>query len=209
MRRLKFLMVSVVLIAVLGSTLSAQSLRIIPFGGLSKDMRSVTSNRWNMGITLGAQIFSPVSQSFWIGGRIAFHSWSIDGLGWFNDLFSDYYTYLSARPGSQSVFEIIPAFRYLFTNNQRGVNFGGQAGVGLIYVGGSDATIKASFRTANSYGEEERTYSSSGMIGFGIQLGLPITLGKTVEVMPIYTLYLGGGDLYHHIALNVGIPLGK
>jgi len=208
MHRLKIMIVGVVLMAVLGSALSAESLRIIPFGGLSKDMRSVTSNRWNMGFTLGAQIFSPVSQSFWIGGRIAFHSWSIDGQGWFNDLFPDYFTFLSAS-GSQSVFEIIPSLRYLFTTSEGGLNIAGQVGAGLIYVGGSEATIQGSFHTTYSSGQETRTYSSSGMIGFGIQLGLPLTLGKIVEVMPIYTLYLAGGDFYHHIALNVGIHLGK
>ncbi len=55
MKRFKFVIVGVVLVAVLSPTLFAQSFRIIPFAGFSKDMRSATSNRWSMGFTLGAQ----------------------------------------------------------------------------------------------------------------------------------------------------------
>lgn len=207
MKGLKLVIVGIVLVAVLSPTLFAQSFRIIPFAGFSKDMRSGT-NMWSMGFTLGAQGFAAVSPNFWIGGRIALHSWGVDGEGWFEELYSSPYVFGSAA-GHQTVIEIIPSFRYLFTNSEGGVNIAGQAGVGLISVAGSEVTINVSWHTTYSSGTETTTLSSDGMIGFGFQLGVPVTVGKSVEIMPLYTLYLAGGDLYHHIALNVGIRLGK
>jgi len=207
MKHLKSIIIGIVLVAMLSPTLFAQSFRIIPFAGLSKDMRSGT-NMWNMGFTLGAQGFAAVSPDFWIGGRIALHSWGSDGQGWFEDLYGSPYVFSSAS-GSQTVFEIMPSIRYLFTHSEGGVNVAGQAGLGLIFVGGSDVTVNVSWHTTYSSGTGAMTLSSEGMMGFGLQLGVPVTVAKIVEIMPIYTLYLAGGDLYHHIALNVGVRLGK
>jgi len=208
MKRVRFFIVGILFLAILGSTLPAQSTLVIPYGGFSKDMRSVTSNRWNMGFNLGLNIFSQVANYLYLGGRVAYHHWSIDGQGWLTDDFSSYFTFKSAS-GSQSVFEIVPSLRYLFTHSEAGLKVFVQAGLGLFVVSRSEVEIVGTYNLQYSSGEEGHTYGSATMIGFGIQLGLPIRLGKTIEIMPVYSPYFAGGDLYHHIALNLGFHIGK
>ena len=190
------------------SAVSAQSIVIVPAGGVSKDMRSVTSNRWNLGFNLAAHAFYPLSESFWVGARLAFHNWSIDGSGWAQDVLPSYY-HLQSASGSQTVVEIAPCARYAFLRSGGGLKISAQVGGGLFYVGTSEVTLRSTWNMYYSSGTETRTYSSSSMIGFGVQIGVPIDIGKRVEILPLYSLYTAGGDLYHHIALNVGIVLGK
>jgi len=192
----------------LASAVSAQSIVIVPAGGVSKDMRSVTSNRWNLGFNLAAHAFYPLSESFWVGARLAFHNWSVDSAGWAQDVLPSYYNLQSAS-GSQTVVEVAPSARYAFLRKGEGFKLSAQAGLGLFYVSTSEVVLRSTWNTYYSSGTETRTYSSSSMIGFGIQIGVPIDIGKRIEILPLYSLYTAGGDLYHHIALNVGIVLGK
>jgi hypothetical protein len=208
MKCVRYFIVGILFLAILYSTLPAQSMLIIPYGGLSKDMRSVTSNRWNMGFNFGLNIFSRVVNYLYLGGRVAYHHWSIDGQGWLQDTFPDYFVFKSAS-GSQSVFEFVPSLRYLFTHSESGLKVFVQAGLGFFVVSMSEVKVEGTYHLQYSYGEERHTYGNDTMIGFGIQLGLPIRLGKAVEIMPVYSPYLAGGDIYHHIAFNLGFDLGK
>ena len=208
MNRKKLFIGGVLFFGIYCSTLQAQSLLIVPYAGISKDMRSVTSNRWKMGFDLGLNIFSRVSNSLWLGGRVGYHHWSIDGEGWLKDLFASYFVFESAS-GSQSVFEIVPSLRYSFTRSESGLSVSGQAGLGLFIVSASEVEVVGTYHLQYSSGEEGHVYGSNTMLGFGLQLGLPIVLGKAVEIMPVYSLYLAGGDFYHHIAFNLGYHFGK
>jgi hypothetical protein len=192
----------------LASAVSAQSVVIVPAGGVSKDMRSVTSNRWNLGFNLAAHAFYPLSESFWVGARLAFHNWSVDGSGWAQDVLPSYHNLQSAS-GSQAVVEIAPCVRYAFLRSGGGLKISAQVGGGLFYVLKSEVVLRSTWNIGYSSGTQTLTRSSPSMTGFGIQIGVPIDIGKRIEILPLYSLYLAGGDLYHHIALNVGIVLGK
>jgi len=189
----------------------AQSVSFIPNAGISKDMRSKTSNRWNLGFDVGLNGFLSVAGPISIGGRVAYHSWGADGQGWADDYVKDIgggYTYnLESSSGSQSLIEIVPSARYALLPAISPVQLDLQVGVGLFLVGSSDVSISGSYRSAFSTGHANVTFSNSSMTGVGGQVGLPLTFAGRIQILPLYTLYSAGGDLYHHITLNAGVVL--
>ena len=189
----------------------AQGVSIIPTVGFSKDMRSVTSNRWNAGLNFGAGIFFKRSDALSIGGRIAYHNWSADGAGWAKDEaenqgVSSYN--LESSTGKQSVIEIVPSVQYALTRGESKVKVAAQVGVGMFLVHQGEVSISGTFSAPGSSGHGNFTYGKTSLTCMGVQVGLPVTISGVVQVMPLYSLYFSG-DAYHHIALNVGVVLGK
>ncbi|HWP82187.1 MAG TPA: hypothetical protein VNN76_05995 [Bacteroidota bacterium] len=180
-------------------------------GGISKDMRSKTSNRWNMGFVLaGAALFN-TSEALALGGRIAYHSRGIDGEGWVEDMYagsSGTYRFKEAS-GSQSVIEIMPLARLALSRSESPLHVSFQGGVGLFMVSESDVQITSSFTTTNSTGEQTVSFSDASLTGFGLQLALPLVFSRTVVVYPLYSLYSADGDLYHFYTLQIGFTISR
>lgn len=189
----------------------AQKATFVPNAGLSKDMRSVTSNRWNMGFNLGVNAFWQVSDIISVGGRAAYHSWSADGDGWAEDYAKDFgfgYTYnVTSSSGSQSVIEIIPSVKIATSSGDSPTKLDIQLGAGLFLVSPGDVKVSGSFRSAFSSGTMDVTFMGESLTGFGFQAGLPLTISGRFQILPLYSLYWAGGDAYHHITINAGIVL--
>ena len=197
------------LLIALALTAGAQTFSVIPSAGISKDMRSKV-NEWKMGFNIAVGGFFKTSETFSIGGRIAYHSWSIDGEEWAKDLYTGYSSMtLDKATGSQSVIEIMPSIKFLLTQSEGPIQLSLQAGVGLLFISPSDVMVAINYRTYNSTGHIETKVITSTVTGFGGQVGLPIAFSRRIEILPLYTLYSAGGDLYHHYALNLGVVLGK
>lgn len=188
-------------------SLSARQVKLLLNGGISKDMRSQTSNRWNSGFNVGAQVFISPTGKLSFGGRAAYHSRGIDGEGWVTDLFPSNYRYKNAS-GTQTVIELAPSLRYELTPSLSPVSVSLQAGGGLFLVSESEISITATFSSPTVSGEETRVYSASSLTGIGVQLGLPVSFLGRFEVLPLYCAYNGGGDWYNFYALNIGFSLG-
>ena len=190
---------------------SAQNASIIPNLGISKDMRSVTSNRWNMGFNLGLNAFWPVSGVISLGGRAAYHHWGADADGWAADYAKNFgtgYSYtVQSSSGSQSVIELIPSLKIATSSGDSPTTLDVQFGVGMFLVSVSDVKIGGSFRTGFSSGTADVTFASESLTGFGFQAGLPLTIARRFQILPLYSLYWAGGDAYHHITFNAGIVL--
>jgi len=207
---MKRTLVCILIVLAFAQTSGAQTFSIIPNAGISKDMRS-DINEWKMGFNFAVAGFFKTSEKFSVGGRIAYHSWGIDGEEWAKDVYSGGYgswTFDKAT-GTQSVIEIMPSIKYLLTPTEGSIQLSLQAGAGLLFISPSDIMVAINYRTANSYGHIETTVQTSTLTGFGGQVGLPIAFSGTVEFLPLYTLYMANGDAYHHFALNIGILLGK
>jgi hypothetical protein len=203
-RGLVLLVVSMVLI----ESASARQLSLVATGGLSKDMRSQTSNRWNMGFNVGAQGFLSVPGLLTFGGRVGYHSRSIDGDGWVKDVFtSQSNVKLKSAAGSQTIIELAPSMRFNFTPGISPVKVGLQVGAGLFMVSEADIKFTASYSSPGVTGEITQQYSSSSLTGFGLELGLPVTIAGRVELFPQYSVYNGSGDWYNYFILNVGIVI--
>jgi len=188
---------------------TSQNVSIVPNGGISKDMRSETSNRWNMGFNVGAFIYFQASDLISVGGRVAYHSWGADGEGWVKDYNPSVNYTIQSTSGSQSVIEIVPFVRIATSRSDNPVKLYVQVGGGLFLVSPGDVTVKGSFSTPSSYGTGEITFKNESMTGFGIQAGLPISISRLLQILPIYSLYWADGDAYHHYAINIGVTLGN
>ena len=57
-------------------------------------------------------------------------------------------------------------------------------------------------------GHATLTYGSTSLTGYGIQLGLPVTIAGVVQLLPLYSLYFAG-DAYHHFSVTAGVVLGR
>lgn len=210
LRKFSAVILSVATFLMISTTAFSQGISIIPHGGLSKDMRSETANYWKMGFNLGAYLFISVPGPLSFGGKVAYHSWSADGEGWMKDFFPTSPTYrLDKSSGSQSVIEIMPALRYTLSPPLVPVKFSLQAAGGLLLISASDVVIGGSYSTSNSSGYREQSISSETLSGFGLQVGPVISIASLIEILPMYTVYLAGGDLYHHYAIDIGIALGR
>ena len=188
---------------------SARQLSLVISGGLSKDMRSKTSNRWNMGFNVGANAFISVPGLLTFGGRIGYHSRSIDGEGWVKDFLATSYsnTKFKSATGTQTVIDIAPSMRFNFAPAVSPVKIGLQVGPGLFLVSESDVKFTASYSAPNVTGEVTQQFSSSSITGVGLELGLPVSFLGRVELFPQYSVYNGGGDWYNYFILNVGIAI--
>jgi hypothetical protein len=209
-RRPIFLVATLILVAAFAGEVAAQGFTIVPNAGLSKDMRSQTSNRWNMGFNVGLNAFVDLP-GISVGGRVAYHSWGADGEGWAEDYAADYgsgYSYtVSSSSGSQSVIEIVPSMRFSLLPPLSPAKLHLQLGGGLFIVSPGDVKIDGSFRSAFSSGTASVTFTGESITGYGIQAGLPLTLVGKIQILPLYSLYWAGGDAYHHITINAGIVL--
>lgn len=191
----------------------AQQSILIFQGGMSKDMRSQTSNRWNSGPDFAISYFVQKSDRLSIGGQVSYHRWKADGKGWLEDfrgyVLDSYSTYsLKNSSGTQTVFEITPSARYKLSESNAPVSFSLQVGANLVLANESDVIVGYDYTLPNTIGFEEFTITSTSLTGFGIQLGVPITISNRFEVLPLYSPYFAGGDIYHHYAINLGIALG-
>jgi hypothetical protein len=210
-RRLIIFVVSASLLFLCPRVASSQGVSIVPNAGISKDMRSVSSNRWNLGFDLGLNIFVKTSEMLSIGGRIAYHSWGADGDGWAKDYVGTSlgsYT-IDQTTGSQSVLEFVPSLKVALSGAGSRVKVDIQAGPALVIVGSSEVKVSGRFSSSFSSGQGSITIHNGSMTGFGLQAGLPISISDAVQVLPLYTLYWADGDAYHHITFNIGIILGK
>jgi hypothetical protein len=191
------------------SIVVAQQLAIELAGGISKDMRSQTSNRWNTGFALSGSLFAGVVDWLSVGGRIGYHSRGIDGEGWAEDMYSGFsgsYTVRDAK-GTQTLIEVLPALRFHLSRDQAPTMVYFQAGAGFFLVSESDIEITTSYQSTNVTGQETVSYSDNTLTGIGVQLALPFVISRTISLYPLYSLYLGGGDLYHFYALQLGFSI--
>ncbi len=206
------LVASFALLPVVAPLARAQRTTIVPTIGISKDMRSQTSNRWNAGLNVGAGIFFQHSDVVSFGGRLAYHRWGADGDGWAKDEAGNQgggYTYqLASSSGSQSVIEIVPSARFALTRKPGSVKVAAQVGAGVFIVNQGEVSISGAYQGGGTSGQATFTYGKTSRSGGGLQAALPITFGGVVEVMPIYSLYFAG-DTYHHIGLSVGGVIGR
>jgi hypothetical protein len=196
----------ILLTAVLSQPARSQGVSFIPHIGVSKDMRSETSNRWKLGLNVGGYLFISMPTGISIGGRVAYHSWQGDPDGWKEDYYGSGNSRMDKFEGSQSVIELIPTIRLSLTPPLSPVRFSIQGGGGLVLVNASEVTMGVSYSYPGVSGYEETTFSSESLTGFGGQLSMSVGIGP-VEILPIYTLYLAGGDPYHHIAVGVGVAI--
>lgn len=203
----RYLFISLLTISFLTEAVRAQGFFLTVNGGLSKDMRSKTENMWKMGYNIGAHGFVSLP-GIAIGGRIAYHSWNVDGDGWFKELGPGGIYTLKSISGSQSMIEIVPSLRFAILNPPAGMRVDAQVGFGLFMISTGDVVLTSSFRTTNSSGEQTQTFRSESMTGFGPQVALPITILGKVEIMPLYAAYSASGDWYNYYALNAGIRFG-
>ncbi|MDP2886308.1 MAG: hypothetical protein Q8P51_14935 [Ignavibacteria bacterium] len=210
-RKCTLMVLSMLLLVLSTEGAFAQKASFAPNAGISKDMRSVTSNRWNMGFNLGVTAFWQVSGVISLGGRVAYHSWGADADGWAEDYAKDNgpsYTYaVESSSGSQSVIEIVPSMKIATSSSDSPTKLDIQLGVGIFLVSPSDVTVSGSYRSAFSSGHITVTFGGESLTGFGFQAGLPLTISGRFQVLPLYSLYWAGGDAYHHITINAGIVL--
>lgn len=210
LRKFSAVILSVATFLMISTTAFSQGISIIPHGGLSKDMRSQTANYWETGFNIGAYLFISVPGPLSFGGKVTYHSWSVDGDGWMKDFFPTSPTYrLDKSSGSQSVIEIMPALRYTLSPPLVPVKFSLQGAAGLLIVTASDVVVRGSYSTSNSSGSREQTIGGQTLTGFGLQVGPVISIASLIEILPMYTVYSAGGDLYNHYAIDIGITLGK
>jgi hypothetical protein len=211
-RYLRIMALTFTLLVVVSVSAFPQKLSIIPNVGFSKDVRTLTSNRWNVGFNLGADVFWNVTPIIGVGLRAAYHNWSADAEGWGEDSFNAGY-YTSFRmgdvSGSQSVFEIMPAARFAFTASDAPVKVFAQVGVGVVIASESDVTMNAFYTTPYSTVSDRRTQAGSTLVGSGVHVGLPVMISNLIEIQPKGTFYLANADPYFHFGLNVGVRLGK
>jgi hypothetical protein len=150
-------------------------------------------------------VFAKLSDNFSLGGRLAYHHWTMDADGWFHDFFSGGGYTLESSSGSQDVFEIVPALRFATGNRENPVQLFIHAGIGIYVLSPSEIKIRGSFHTPTSSGWTEKTIMSSTTVGFGGQVGFPIVFSDVIELTPLYSPYMMGGDLYHFFSVNIGI----
>ncbi len=188
-------------------SVSARQLSLIATGGVSKDMRSQTSNRWNMGFNVGLQGFISVPGLLTFGGRAGFHSRSIDGDGWVTDVVTRANSKLKSASGTQTLIDLAPSMRFNFMPAISPVKIGIQVGAGLFMVSESEISLTTTFSSPGVTGEETKVFSSSSLTGFGLELGLPVTFLGRIELFPQYSVYTADGDTYNYFILNVGIAI--
>ncbi len=198
----------IVLACLLSQSAVSQGIALSIVGGISKDSRTQTENLWNTGLNVAAHGFISLP-GLTLGGRIAYHSWSVDGEGWLKELDPNTtYTYtLKNATGSQTVIELVPSARFAVINPPVGLRVDAQVGAGLFLVSQSVVEVTGSFQAPNVTGEATVRISEQSLTGFGVQAGIPVSFGP-IEVIAIYSAYNAGGDWYNHYALNAGIRFG-
>ncbi len=205
-------MLAIVFFAFHNETIVAQSATLMIQAGLSKDMRSVTENLWNAGPNFAVSYFIKKSERLSIGGQISYHRWKVDEKGSLKEFegstLDTYSTYsIKGSSGTQTVFEITPSARYALSEANAPVRFSVQAGVNIVFAKESDIKIGYDYTAPNTIGFREIVVRGQSLTGFGIQVGLPITISNRVEGLPLYSPYMVSGDIYHHFAANLGITL--
>jgi len=197
---------SALLLFILAGTALSQNLHIIPGAGISKNLKTLTADRWSMGYNIGIDVFRQLDRSISVGGRVGYHGWPINAKGWASDLLPSNYSVRSAS-GSQSVFELAPAVRLETSTGTELVKFSLHLGLVLLVVARSDVDIRTTFGSSASIAYGELRVGGTTSAGFGGQVGVPIIVGGVIALFPLYSVYVLEGDPHHHFAVNIGFVI--
>ncbi len=194
---------------ILGMPAFSQGFSISGSAGISKDVRFFGSNEWNTGFCIGTDVFKGVNEKLFFGGHLMVHHWKVD-VNSLADMVNEDNVTITGSSGQATVVEIFPSARFLAIR-QEGFLAGIQVGAGLVYFAGKKGSISYSFQSAYSHGSGTLTLTPSNpypWTGIGLNLGIPVIIGKYLQIMPAYCLYLANGAIpYNHISLSAGINL--
>jgi len=163
-------------------------------GGISKVLGEA-SDSYNMGFSVGLNMFHPVSNNISLGGRFAYNRWTPD----VSDLEG-----VTDVSGSESITEIVPTIRF---TNAKPLFF--QLGFGY-FLWDMDVTIKQKYTrgittyiiTNNWEGSNEE---------FGLSLGPGLTLGEEesshFDIFPLYHIIFTEDEATKYFSLNLGVVL--
>ena len=179
--------------------------------GISKAVDDVY---WNLGFSVGGNVFYSVSPNFSLGGRIAYNRWA-PNQDWFVGLHDrDIMYHLNYPPSNQiywnvsgsgrTIIEIVPSIRILApTAENQSVNFFGQLGLGFFLIN-QDVTVYGSYM-----GSSCEVYDKDSENKPGLSIGGGLTIGKKgstcFEILPLYHIIFTKDETTKYFSVSAGV----
>ena len=184
----------------------AQEMSFSANGGISNPVGD-GSEYWNLGVSIGGNLFRSVSPNFSFGGRVAYNRWTPDedkllesvagidpGISW--DI-----------SGSATIIELVPSIRLLapMGENQSASIFG-QLGLGYFLLN-MNAEVKGSYLGTTHEVSMDESESEVGLsVGGGLAIG---EKGRTqFEILPLYHIIFTEDETTKYFSVSLGVIFG-
>ena len=189
------------------SNLMAQKISISPTGGISKPI-GTELEYWNMGFSIGAEIFVYSINKYQLGLHISYNKWSVNDEQLLKELFKAAEPYYSEHAGNYNVtnssgnftlVEIIPTIRIPLSEGKEFLlSYGGGLFI-LNHEASVSGSISGSFGNFTGNFQLEKTSETRA----GLQIGLIMLPSKIIEINAYYN-YLS--NEFNYFTINLGIP---
>ena len=192
---------------------NAQNLSFIPNAGISQAFGD-DGDLWNMGFSVGANLFYSTQNIISFGGRIAYNQMSPIGkeilkLGG-GESSLDYN--IESTSGSFSIIEIVPSIQIATstTDDDQDIRLSFQIGGGLFILDKSDISAKGIYHNPLG-GSLTRTvtlkdYSETNP---GVQLGVELSYKRKFMIQPLYSIVFTEENLTTYASVCIGYIFSK
>jgi hypothetical protein len=190
---------------------NAQNVSLTPSASINKSFGD--EDYWNLGFSVGANLFYSTAKTFSFGGRIAYNRMSPDGNEVLNFGDGDTYDYdVESTSGSFSMIEIVPSIQIATStsDSDQDIRLSFQIGGGLFMSKQSDIYAKGTY-TQPSGGSLTRTveFSDESQTKPGVQLGVDFSYKRKLMIQPLFSLVFNEENSTKYLSICIGYIFGK
>ena len=194
---------------------NAQNVSFTPSASISKSFGD--EDYWNLGFSVGANLFYSTHKTFSFGGRIAYNRMSPNGgevLNWGDGPSYDYD--VESTSGSFSIIEIVPSIQIATStsDDDQDIRLSFQIGGGLFMLMRSDVTAKGTY-TYPAGGMTSGSFITTAGLSDdsetkpGVQLGVEFSYKRKLMIQPLFSLVFTDENSTTYASVCIGYIFGK
>ena len=194
---------------------NAQNFFFTPNASINKSFGD--KDYWNLGFSVGANLFYSTPKIFSVGGRIAYNRMRPNGNEVLNVGDGPTFDYdVESTSGSLSIIEIVPSIQIATStsDSDQDIRLSFQIGGGLFMLKQSDVYAKGtytyppggmtsgSFTTTVNLSDDSKTKP-------GVQIGVDFSYKRKLMIQPLFSLVFTDENSTKYASICIGYILGK
>jgi len=190
---------------------NAQNVSFTPNASISKSFGD--KDGWNLGFSVGANLFYSTQKTFSFGGRIAYNRMFPNGQEVLNLGAGPSYEYdIESTSGSFSIIEIVPSIQIATStsDDDQDIRLSFQIGGGLFMLKHSDVSAKGIYwnPTGGSLTTTVTLFDDSETKP-GVQFGVELSFKRKLKIQPLFSLVFTEGNSTTYASVCIGYIFGK
>jgi len=190
---------------------NAQNVSFTPNASISKSFGD--KDYWNLGFSVGANLFYSTHKIISFGGRIAYNRMFPNGQEVLNLGAGPSYEYdVESTSGSFSIIEIVPSIQIATStsDDDQDIRLSFQIGGGLFILKHSDVSAKGTYRNPGGGSlTTTATLFDDSETKPGVQFGAEFSFKRKLKILPLFSLVFTEEHSTTYASVCIGYIFGK